>query len=68
MSEDPQTTDVAIIGAGPVGIFAVFECGMVNLSCHVIDALAGRVASARPSTPKNPSTIFPVIRQSWPET
>ncbi|HXP13018.1 MAG TPA: ferredoxin--NADP(+) reductase, partial [Stellaceae bacterium] len=32
-------TDVAIIGAGPVGLFAVFECGMLKLGCHVIDAL-----------------------------
>lgn len=32
-------TDVAIIGAGPVGLFAVFECGMMKLRCHVIDAL-----------------------------
>jgi len=32
-------TDVAIIGAGPVGLFAVFECGMLQISCHVIDAL-----------------------------
>jgi len=34
-----QTTDVVIIGAGPVGLFAVFECGMLRLKCHVIDAL-----------------------------
>ena len=32
-------TDVAIIGAGPVGLFAIFECGMMKLRCHVIDAL-----------------------------
>lgn len=35
----PQTTDVAIIGAGPVGLFAVFECGMLKIRCHVIDSL-----------------------------
>ena len=34
-----QKTDVAIIGAGPVGLFAIFECGMMNMKCHVIDAL-----------------------------
>lgn len=33
-------TDVAIIGAGPVGLFAIFECGMMNMKCHVIDALS----------------------------
>jgi thioredoxin reductase (NADPH) len=31
--------DVAIIGAGPVGLFGVFACGMVDLSCDVIDVL-----------------------------
>ena len=34
-----QRTDVAIVGAGPVGLFAGFECGMLNMRCHVIDAL-----------------------------
>ena len=32
-------TDVVIIGAGPVGLFAAFEAGVVGLSCHIIDAL-----------------------------
>src|SRR5271154_456446 len=32
-------TDVVIVGAGPVGLFAIFECGMLKLHCHVIDAL-----------------------------
>lgn len=32
-------TDVAIVGAGPVGLFCVFECGMLGLKCHVLDAL-----------------------------
>ena len=34
------TTDVVIIGAGPVGLFAVFECGMMKLKAHVIDTLS----------------------------
>jgi thioredoxin reductase (NADPH) len=34
-----QETDIAVIGAGPVGLFAVFQCGMLNMKCHVIDAL-----------------------------
>ena len=29
-------TDVIIIGAGPVGLFAVFELGLLNLKCHLI--------------------------------
>ena len=36
---EPQRTDVAIIGAGPVGLFAVFECGMLKMRAHVFDAL-----------------------------
>ena len=32
-------TDVVIVGAGPVGLFTVFECGMVKLACHVVDVL-----------------------------
>jgi thioredoxin reductase (NADPH) len=32
-------SDVTIIGAGPVGLFAVFECGMLKMRCAVVDAL-----------------------------
>ena len=39
MAEQKVTKDVAIIGAGPVGLFAVFECGMLGFRAHVIDAL-----------------------------
>jgi thioredoxin reductase (NADPH) len=34
-----HTTDIAIIGAGPVGLFAIFEAGMLELNCHIIDNL-----------------------------
>ena len=47
-------TDVAIIGAGPVGLFAIFECGMVGLKCHVIDALGeigGQCTALYPEKP-----------------
>ena len=47
-------TDVAIVGAGPVGLFAVFECGMLQMRCHVIDALAvagGQCAALYPEKP-----------------
>jgi len=53
MSET-HTTDVAIIGAGPVGLFAVFECGMLKMRCHVIDALempGGQCAALYPEKP-----------------
>jgi thioredoxin reductase (NADPH) len=32
-------TDIIIIGAGPVGLFAVFEAGLMKLRCHLIDAI-----------------------------
>lgn len=34
-----HTTDVAIIGAGPVGLFAVFELGLLDLKAHLVDIL-----------------------------
>ncbi len=35
-----EKTDVVIIGAGPVGLFAIFELGLLNIRCHVIDNLS----------------------------
>ena len=54
MSNVPLTTDVAVIGAGPVGLFAVFECGMLKMNCHVIDALdevGGQLSALYPEKP-----------------
>lgn len=54
MAPNLQTTDVAIIGAGPVGLFAVFECGMLKMRCQVIDSLAvvgGQCAALYPEKP-----------------
>ncbi|WP_340116554.1 NAD(P)/FAD-dependent oxidoreductase [Pelagibius sp. 7325] len=48
------STDVAIIGGGPVGLFAVFECGMLKMRCHVIDTLemiGGQCAALYPEKP-----------------
>ena len=50
----PTRTDVAIIGAGPVGLFAVFECGMLNMRAQVIDALdvvGGQCVALYPEKP-----------------
>ena len=47
-------TDVAIIGAGPVGLFAVFECGMLRMKSVVIDtleAIGGQCAALYPEKP-----------------
>ena len=50
----PQKTDIAVIGAGPVGLFAVFECGMLKMRCHVFDALdapGGQLTALYPEKP-----------------
>ena len=47
-------TDILIIGAGPVGLFTVFEAGLLGLKCHIIDALAqpgGQCAELYPKKP-----------------
>lgn len=37
--ENKNTNEVAIIGAGPIGLFAAFECGIMGLSSHIFDNL-----------------------------
>lgn len=57
-------TDVVVIGAGPVGLFAVFECGMLGMSCHVIDALenlGGQCAALYPEKPIYDIPAHPVL-------
>ena len=47
-------TDVVIIGAGPCGLFAVFELGLVDLKAHVVDILdrpGGQCAELYPEKP-----------------
>ncbi len=47
-------TDVLIVGAGPVGLFAVFQCGMLKMRCHVVDALdmaGGQCTALYPEKP-----------------
>jgi thioredoxin reductase (NADPH) len=63
MSETHRT-DVAIIGAGPVGLFAVFECGMLKMRAHVIDALdvaGGQCAALYPEKPIYDIPGYPAI-------
>ncbi len=48
------TTDICIIGAGPVGLFAVFEAGLLKMRCHLIDALpqiGGQLSEIYPHKP-----------------
>ncbi len=54
MTCDVVETDVVIIGAGPVGLFAVFELGLLDLQCHLIDILdrpGGQCAELYPEKP-----------------
>ena len=51
-------TDILIIGAGPVGLFTVFEAGLLKLRCHLIDALAQPGDNALRFTQRNLFTIF----------
>lgn len=59
-----HTTDVAIIGAGPVGLFAVFELGMLKIKAHVIDtlpAVGGQCTALYPEKPIYDIPGFPSI-------
>jgi thioredoxin reductase (NADPH) len=59
-----QETDICIIGAGPVGLFAVFECGMLKMRCHVVDALdmsGGQCAALYPEKPIYDIPGYPAI-------
>lgn len=54
MTNPSLSTDVVVIGAGPVGLFSVFECGMLKMKCHVVDALempGGQCAALYPEKP-----------------
>ncbi|WP_422008597.1 NAD(P)/FAD-dependent oxidoreductase [Roseivirga pacifica] len=49
-----KETDICIIGAGPVGLFAVFEAGLLKMRCHLIDALpqvGGQLSEIYPQKP-----------------
>jgi thioredoxin reductase (NADPH) len=51
---EPIKTDVLIIGAGPCGLFAVFELGLLDMKCHLIDILdkvGGQCAELYPEKP-----------------
>jgi thioredoxin reductase (NADPH) len=53
MSETHET-DIVVIGAGPVGLFQIFEAGMLNMRCHVVDtldAIGGQCTALYPEKP-----------------
>jgi len=57
-------TDILIIGAGPCGLFTVFEAGLLKLRCHLIDALpqaGGQCAEIYPKKPIFDIPAFPEV-------
>jgi thioredoxin reductase (NADPH) len=63
-STSPLETDVAIIGAGPIGLFAVFELGLLDLKCHLIDILdrpGGQCTELYPEKPIYDSPGLPMV-------
>ncbi len=57
-------TDILIIGAGPTGLFTVFEAGLLKLKCHLIDALpqpGGQCAEIYPKKPIYDIPGFPEV-------
>ena len=64
MSRSEISTDVLIIGAGPVGLFAVFELGLLGLETHLVDVLdrpGGQCAELYPEKPIYDIPAVPVI-------
>lgn len=58
------TTDIIIIGAGPTGLFSVFEAGLLKLKCHLIDALpqpGGQCSEIYPKKPIYDVPAYPEI-------
>ena len=62
-------SDIIIIGAGPVGLFAIFEAGLMQLKCHLIDAIpqpGGQLAGIYPGKPiYDIPGIPPYWQENW---
>lgn len=59
-----HSTDIVIIGAGPVGLFTVFEAGMLKMQCHVVEALeaeGGQCTALYPEKPIYDIPAYPSI-------
>ena len=57
-------TDLLIVGAGPVGLFAVFEAGLLKMRCHLVDYLpqvGGQLSEIYPKKPIYDSPGYPSI-------
>lgn len=59
------TTDICVIGAGPVGLFSVFEAGLLKMRCHLIDVLpqtGGQLSEIYPRKPIYDIPGYPEIK------
>src|ERR1700761_5536283 len=57
-------TDIAIIGAGPIGLFAVFELGLLDLKAHLVDILdrpGGQLTELYPEKPIYDIPGLPIV-------
>ncbi len=57
-------TDICVVGAGPVGLFAVFEAGLLKMRCHLVDALpqaGGQLSEIYPHKPIYDIPGYPAI-------
>ena len=57
-------TDALIIGAGPVGLFAVFELGLLDIKCHLVDILdfpGGQCSELYPEKPIYDIPAYPIV-------
>ncbi len=57
-------TDICIVGAGPVGLFAVFEAGLLKMRCHLVDALpqvGGQLSEIYPNKPIYDIPGYPTV-------
>ena len=64
MTSNFAETDVVIIGAGPCGLFAVFELGLLDLKCHLVDILdrpGGQCAELYPEKPIYDIPGLPIV-------
>ena len=52
-------TDILIIGAGPVGLFTVFEAGLLKMKCHLVDSLGQPGGQLTEIYPKKPIYDIP---------
>jgi len=65
MDQKKVSTDLCIIGAGPVGLFAVFEAGLLKMRCHLVDVLpqpGGQLSEIYPKKPIYDIPGYPEVK------